>query len=112
MNDEPPTIHGDGLQSRDFTYVVNNVQANILACIVPNVAGEALNIACGERFTLLDLVNEINRILGKSIEPNFTKDRAGDVKHSLAKIEKAKELLGFIPKFDFVNGLEKTVEYF
>lgn len=112
MNDESPVIYGDGLQSRDFTFVANNVQANILACLAPNAQGEAVNIACGERFTLIDLVNEINRILGKSVEPKFELDRAGDVKHSLASIDKAKRILSFEPTYSFVEGLEKTVEFF
>ena len=112
MNDESPVIYGDGLQSRDFTFVANNVQANILSCIAPNAPGEAINIACGERFTLIDLVNEINRILGKSIEPKFELDRAGDVKHSLASIDKSKEILDFNPKVSFKEGLENTVEFF
>ena len=112
MNDNQPIIFGDGLQSRDFTFVENNVQANILACIAPNAAGEVFNIACGERFTLIDLVNEINKILGKNIEPIFEKDRAGDVKHSLASIEKAKKILSFNPKVSFKEGLERTIEFF
>jgi len=112
MNNEQPIIYGDGLQSRDFTFVENNVQANMLACLAPKAAGEVFNIACGQRFTLLDLVEEINKILGKNIEPVFVKDRPGDVKHSLASIEKAKELLSFNPKVSFKEGLEKTVEFF
>lgn len=112
MNDESPVIYGDGLQSRDFTFVANNVQANILACTAPKAPGEAINIACGERYTLLDLVNEINRILGKSIEPIFEFDRAGDVKHSLASIDKAERILEFIPNTSFVEGLGKTIEFF
>lgn len=112
MNDESPIIYGDGLQSRDFTFVANNVQANIRACLAPNAPGEAINIACGERYTLIDLVNEINRILSKSIEPIFEFDRAGDVKHSLASIEKAKSILEFNPLVSFKKGLERTVEFF
>lgn len=110
MHNESPVIYGDGLQSRDFTFVENNVQANILACLAPNAAGEVFNIACGERFTLIDLVNEINNILGKNIEAKFDKDRAGDVKHSLASIQKAKGSLKFNPIISFKNGLKKTME--
>lgn len=112
MKDEQPVIYGDGTQSRDFTFVKNNVHANILSCLAPNAPGEVVNIACGERYTLIDLVNEINRILGKSIEPKFELDRAGDVKHSLASIDKAKRILNFEPKYSFVEGLRKTVEVF
>ncbi len=112
LNDESPIIYGDGTQSRDFTFVANNVEANILACTAPEAAGEAINIACGERFTLLDLVSEINRILGKSVKPIFQPDRTGDVKHSLANIEKAKNLLNFTPQVSFKEGLEMTIEFF
>lgn len=112
MNDQEPVIYGDGSQSRDFTFVENNVWANIQACTAPKAAGEVINIACGERYTLIELVQTINEILGKSIEPRFDKDRAGDVKHSLAGIEKAKELLGYEVRVDFREGLEKTVEFF
>ena len=71
-----------------------------------------INIACGERYTLIDLVNMINEILGKNIEPRFEPDRAGDVKHSLAGIDKARELLGYEVKVDFREGLERTVRFF
>ena len=97
---------------RDFTFVENNVWANIQACVAPKAAGEVINIACGERYTLIDLVNMINEILGKHIEPRFEPDRAGDVKHSLAGIEKARELLGYEVKVDFREGLERTVRFF
>jgi UDP-glucose 4-epimerase len=112
MADKEPVIYGDGSQSRDFTFVENNVWANIQACTAPKAAGEVINIACGERYTLIDLVNMINEILGKKIEPKFEKDRAGDVKHSLAGIDKAKEVLGYEVKVDFREGLRRTVEYF
>ncbi|MDZ4120900.1 MAG: SDR family oxidoreductase [Candidatus Cloacimonadaceae bacterium] len=112
MNDKEPTIYGDGSQSRDFTYVENNIEANILACSAPKAAGEVFNIACGERYTLIDLVNMINEILGKNIEPKFAPDRAGDVKHSLADIDKAKDMLGYEVKVDFRAGLERTVRFF
>jgi UDP-glucose 4-epimerase len=112
MADKEPVIYGDGSQSRDFTFVENNVWANIQACTAPKAAGEVINIACGERYTLIDLVNMINEILGKKIEPKFEEDRAGDVKHSLAGIDKAKEVLGYEVKVDFKEGLRRTVEFF
>ncbi len=112
MADKEPVIYGDGSQSRDFTFVENNVWANIQACTAPKAAGQVINIACGERYTLIDLVNMINEILGKKIEPKFETDRAGDVKHSLAGIDKAKEVLGYEVKVDFREGLRRTVEYF
>jgi nucleoside-diphosphate-sugar epimerase len=107
-----PVIFGDGMQSRDFTFVYNNVTANLLACTAPNAAGKVINIACGERFTLLDLVSTINRILGKSVEPEFQPARAGDVLHSMASIEQAREILGFTPQVGFMEGLERTVAHF
>lgn len=112
MQDKEPVIYGDGSQSRDFTFVENNVWANIQACTAPKAAGEVINIACGERYTLIDLVNMINEILGKNVEPKFERDRAGDVKHSLAGIQKAKDLLGYEVRVDFREGLRRTVEYF
>lgn len=104
-----PVIYGDGMQSRDFTYVSNNVEANLLACTAPDVAGEVFNIACGERYTLLDLVNTINEILCTHVEPVFEPPRLGEVKHSLADIEKARKMLGFEVKIKFREGLEKTI---
>lgn len=112
MADKEPVIYGDGSQSRDFTFVENNVWANIQACTAPKAAGEVINIACGERYTLIELVQMINEILGKNIEPKFETDRAGDVKHSLAGIKKAKELLSYEVRVDFREGLRRTVEYF
>ena len=112
QNDKEPVIYGDGSQSRDFTFVENNVWANIQACTAEKAPGEVINIACGERYTLIELVQMINEILGKNIEPRFEPDRAGDVKHSLAGIEKAKELLEYEVRVEFGRGLERTVEYF
>lgn len=108
----PPTIYGDGKQSRDFTFVENNVEANLLACMVKKAGGQVFNIACGQSYTVIELVQQINKILGTKIEPVFSSERLGEVKHSLADIKKAKELLGFKPKVDFLAGLIKTVEYF
>lgn len=111
LEDRQPVINGDGLQSRDFTYVANNVAANLLACTQPGVGGEVLNIACGESFTLLKLVDRLNGIVGKSIEPVFGPPQPGDVRHSLADIGKARELLGFSPTVTFQEGLEKLAAW-
>ncbi|MCX6376660.1 MAG: SDR family oxidoreductase [Armatimonadetes bacterium] len=108
---ERPTIYGDGLQSRDFTYVSNNVDANLLACTAPGIAGEVYNIACGERYSLLDLVGAINRILGTSVQPILEDERPGDVKHSHAEISKARERMGFEPTVSFTEGLERLVRW-
>lgn len=112
QQDREPIIYGDGTQSRDFTYVENNVWANIQACTAPKAAGEVINVACGERYTLLDLVQMINSILGKDIQPRFEPERPGDVKHSQAGIEKALELLDYEVRVDFREGLERTIDYF
>ncbi len=109
LRGESPTIYGDGTQTRDFTYVQNVVQANLLACETDNADGEAINIACGERTSLLDLLSEINRLLGTNVEPIFQPDRAGDVKDSLADINKARALIGYTPVAGFSAGLEATV---
>jgi len=107
-----PTIHGDGEQSRDFTYVGNVVSANLSACIAPDVAGEVFNIGCGEKYTILTLVEYLNEINGLNIEPEFIEPRLGDVKHSLADISKARRLLNYEPKVDFKEGLRRYSESF
>jgi nucleoside-diphosphate-sugar epimerase len=111
LQDTRPVVHGDGLQTRDFTYVQNVVAANLLACEAPDAPGEAINIACGERVSLLDLLEQIGRIAEREIEPEFTAERSGDVKHSLADITKAERLLGYRPVVSFAEGLERTVDH-
>lgn len=105
-----PVIFGDGTQSRDFTYVSNNVEANLLACTAGNAAGEVINIACGQRYSLIELVHYINKILESNIEPEFEPERQGDVKHSLAAIEKSIKYLDFTIKVNFKEGLEKLIK--
>ncbi len=105
-----PVIYGDGSQSRDFTYVSNVVAANLLACTVEGIEGELFNIACGQSYTLLHLVDALNRILGTNIEPIFEEERPGDVKHSLADISRAKETLGFQANTHFEQGLKELVK--
>lgn len=112
LRDQPPPVYGDGTQSRDFTYVENNVTANLLACTAPKAAGEMMNIACGENTNLLELIRMINEILGKDIEPAFQAPRSGDVKHSLADIAKAREILGYETVVPFREGLERTIEWY
>lgn len=110
MDGKSPMIFGDGQQTRDFTFVKNNVEANLLACTAPGVGGEIFNIACGQRYSLIDLVKGINENLGTSVEPVFDETRAGDVKHSLADIEKAKKMLGFKPLVGFEEGLLEVIK--
>jgi UDP-glucose 4-epimerase len=107
-----PVIFGDGLQSRDFTYVANVVEANLLACESDSANGLAMNIACGERTSLLELVSLLNGLLGTSIEPEHLPERPGDVKHSLASIELAGTTIGYAPLVGFEEGLRRTVDYF
>ena len=115
LEGKAPTIFGDGEQSRDFTFVANNVQANLLACTAPGVAGMMFNIATSERQTL----NESFRVLRKIIlgedsrlEPNYVAPRTGDILHSLVDISLAKKHLGYDPKVFFEEGLRKTVEWY
>ena len=109
---ESPVIYGDGQQSRDFTFVSNNVEANLLACHTKDVAGQVFNIACGERFSLLDLLRELQAILGTNIQPKFEAARPGDVLHSQADITKIKTAMDFKVVTDFRKGLEETVKFF
>lgn len=105
-------VHGDGLQSRDFTYVSNVVEANFLAAKAAGVNGEVINIACGQRYTVLDIANAVAKIMGKELEHYYTEPRRGDVRHTLADISKAQRLLGYEIQVGFEAGLEKTIEYF
>jgi UDP-glucose 4-epimerase len=107
-----PTIFGDGTQSRDFTYVDNVVQGNLLAADAPQAVGRTINVACGTSYNLLELVEGINRALGTHMEPIFAPPRAGDVRESLADISLARELLGYEPAVDFNEGLRRTIEYY
>ena len=111
LENRQPTIYGDGTQTRDFTYVSNVVHANLLACESSSADGMTLNVACGESFSLLDLVKQINRLLGTNVEPLFEPERKGDVKHSLAAIDQARERLGYAPQLSFEEGLARTVSY-
>jgi len=112
MEDRPITLHGDGEQSRDFTFIDNNLEGNRLAMTAPEASGEVMNLACGERFTLNELVAMLAEIMGKTPRVTYIESRTGDVKHSLADISKAKRLLGYEPRVSFREGLERTVEYF
>ena len=113
LNDEQPTINGDGKQSRDFTYIENVIEANLKACLAGHeAAGQAFNIAYGGREYLIDIYHTLTKALGKEIEPKFGPDRAGDIKHSNADISKAKQLLGYEPEYDFEHGLKEVIEWY
>ncbi|MFC1508828.1 SDR family oxidoreductase [Candidatus Omnitrophota bacterium] len=106
-----PIIYGDGSQSRDFTFVTNVVNANLLACFADGVSGNVFNVACGQRYTLLDLVEAVNAILQKDVKPRFEERRRGDVMHSQADIGKAQSLLGYEPSWSFEDGLRITADW-
>ncbi len=108
----PPTIYGDGEQTRDFTYIDNVVHANLLAASAPDMKGEVLNIACGERVSVNQIIATINRLLGKSVKPRYVDSRPGDVKHSLADIGLAKKLIGYTPQVGFEQGLERAIDWY
>jgi nucleoside-diphosphate-sugar epimerase len=108
---QAPTVYGNGEQSRDFTYVSNVVQANLLACKqgMEQLAGEVFNIAYGKRVSINDLVIAINKLLNTKIKSHYANPRPGDIKHSLANIGKARQFLGYQPEVDFYEGLKKIV---
>jgi UDP-glucose 4-epimerase len=112
LDGRSPVIHGDGLQSRDFTYVGDVVQANLLAARMSRVAGKVYNIAFGRRTTLLELLRHANDLLGTSIAPIHAPPRAGDVRHSLADTSLVQADLGFCPCTDVRRGLELTLPYY
>jgi len=112
LKDEPPTIYGDGEQSRDFTYIDNVVDANLLAARAKRTQGEVVNIACGQAVTVNEIIDMINNLLDKSVKPKYVAPRPGDVKHSLADITAAKNLIGFEPAVQFKDGLEKAIDWY
>jgi len=112
LEDRQLVIYGDGTQSRDFTYVRNVVECNLLACRADDAAGGVFNAACGERFTLLKLLEHLGNIIGKTVEATFGLAQPGDVKHSLASIDKTHGSLGYTPLVCFHEGLEQTVAFF
>ncbi|RGC10343.1 SDR family NAD(P)-dependent oxidoreductase [[Clostridium] innocuum] len=113
MNDEAPTINGDGRQSRDFTYIDNVIEANLKACLASSeVAGEAYNVAFGGREYLIDIYYDLCSSLGKNIEPVFGPDRKGDIKHSNADISKARKFLGYDPEYNFSDGIKLAIEWY
>ena len=119
LESKPPTIFGDGEQSRDFTFIENVVQANLLACHekstsplrAKDAAGEVFNIACGKRTAVNDLAGTIKNLLDSPLEPVHGEARKGDVRHSLADITRARRILGYEPKVDLETGLRKTIEW-
>jgi nucleoside-diphosphate-sugar epimerase len=109
---QSPTIYGDGEQSRDFTYVDNVVDANLLAARAKKTTGNVVNIACGEAVTVNQIIDMINKITGKNVKSIYAPHRPGDVKHSLADISAAKKLLGYEPKVSFEQGLRLAIDWY
>ncbi len=112
LRGEPPRVEGDGLQTRDFTYIDNVVHGTLLACRTPGVAGQVFNIACGSRISLLAMIDLLNGLLGESIAPDFVAPRPGDVRHSRAAIGKAQRLLAYEPVVSFEEGLARTLAWY
>lgn len=112
LNDQPPTIFGDGEQTRDFCHVSNVVHANLLAAEAPTLAGEVVNIGCGRRVTVNRIVELANQLLGKNVVPNHEPARPGDVRDSLADISLAKMVLGYEPVLHFDDGLAQSIDWY
>jgi UDP-N-acetylglucosamine/UDP-N-acetyl-alpha-D-glucosaminouronate 4-epimerase len=112
LNGEAPVIYGDGEQSRDFTYVANVVDANLRAAESGEAAGHVINLGIGERITLNQLLAELQKIIGSNLTSRYNEPRAGDVRHSLAAISRAEDLLGYRPIVGLAEGLRRTVEWY
>ncbi len=112
MRGEPLQVHGDGLQSRDFTYIDNVVSANLLAMRAPAAAGRVLNVACGTRYSVLDVASAVGRGLERAVRWEHLPPRAGDVRDTLADITRAQQLLGYEVRVDFHEGMRRTCQYF
>jgi nucleoside-diphosphate-sugar epimerase len=112
LNDQQPPVFGNGLQSRDFTFVKNVVQANLLSAVTPGVSGEIFNVACGSDTNILDLIALINKFAGKNIAPNLLPIRKGDVFKTLADVKNITKKLKFKPEFTFEQGMKITFDWF
>jgi UDP-N-acetylglucosamine/UDP-N-acetylgalactosamine 4-epimerase len=113
LENERPTINGDGKQSRDFTYIENVIEANLKACLATSeAAGHAYNIAYGGREYLIDIYDELCNALGRNIQPIFGPVRTGDIKHSHADITKARDMLGYDPEWSFRRGIIEAIDWY
>jgi len=112
LADEPPLVYGDGEQTRDFTYVENAVQANLLACEAPGAVGQVFNVGTGRRVSLNRTIELLRDIAGKRLQAQFEPPREGDIRDSQADISKAREILGYQPAVDFEEGLERTYAWY
>ena len=112
LEDTPPLVFGDGEQTRDFTYVENAVQANLLACEAPNASGKVFNVGVGERISLNEVLRELGKITGKRLEAKYEPPRDGDIRDSQADISQARECLDYDPQVSFEKGLARTLEWY
>ena len=112
LHKQPPVVFGDGEQTRDFTYIDNVVQANMLAADAKNAQGQVINLACQKQISLNRILDILRQLLDSDISAEYTDPRAGDIKHSLADITRAKELLGFEPRIDFEQGLRLAIDWY
>jgi UDP-glucose 4-epimerase len=112
LRGEPLEVHGDGRQSRDFTYIDNVVDANLRAAGARDVGGEVFNVGGGEQTSLLEIIARLEKLLGRAVDRRHAPARAGDVLHTRADLSKSKRVLGYMPVVDFQEGLARTVEYF
>ena len=112
LNGEALDVHGDGQQSRDFTFIDNVVDANLLAAQAPQVSGEVFNVGCGAHVSLVAIIEQLEKIFGQRLECRHTAARTGDVRHSLADVSKGQQLMGYVPAVGFDEGFRRTVEYF
>lgn len=112
LEETQPVVFGNGEQTRDFTYVDNAVQANLLACEAPNVSGKVFNVGCAARISLNEVLRALAKITGKLLEAKYEPTREGDIRDSLADISQAKEFLGYNPQVSFEDGLSRTFEWY
>jgi len=112
LEDTQPVVFGDGEQTRDFTYVENAVHANLLACEAPNVSGKVFNVGVGGRISLNEVLGELGKITGKTLEAKYEPPRDGDIRDSQADISQAREYLGYEPQVTFEEGLARTFEWY
>lgn len=112
LRDEPPTIYGDGEQTRDFTHIDNVIEANMLAMNADKTSGQIVNIACGRSISVNEIIEEINKLTGKAVRPNHVDERPGDIRHSWADISLAERVLGFRPVVDLATGLKRAIEWY
>lgn len=112
IQDRPPTVYGDGEQTRDFTYIENVIHANLLAARAERTSGEVINVACGGRISINQIIADINRYFGKNIKPNYLPERQGDIKHSAADISLARRVIGYEPIVSTLDGLKLAMDWY